>query len=73
MCMASKPSFEKAPEYSKPLEPDNSALDDEAKRKAAMAGGGTQRSTMLTSLRGTLPPIRLGSATTRTPGSSALG
>lgn len=67
MCKVSTPKYEAAPEYARAREPDNAALYEEAMTRAAMRGGGTRRSTVLSGLRGTVTPPTLGAQNVARP------
>jgi len=63
MCKVKTPSYTPPPSYARAAEPDNAAMYDEAMTRAATRGGGVQRSTILSGLRGTTKPPTLGAQT----------
>jgi hypothetical protein len=55
MCKVKTPDYTpppKAPQYARDRKPDNAALYEAAQAQAAQRSGGSQRSTILTGLRG---------------------
>ena len=63
------PKYQKPPSYAMEKAPDNAALYEEARRRAAQRGGGTQRSTMGTPLGGIIGAA----STAKRTGSTVLG
>lgn len=63
------PKYEKPPSYAMEKQPDNAALYEEARQRAAQRGGGNRRPTLGTPLGG----IMGAASTARRTGSTVLG